>query len=213
MIMSRSLVMLAFGLLLLLGVGCDSGQPSGGPTGSGTPLSSADPPATMTALSSLASLSTPATAKTAIPALFTAGICGYLKKEDVDTAVGKPTQQNAVPTPNPYAAVCSYSGETEFVILTLFSTSDEPEAALVMQNGIEAAREQQDASFQYVPGVGDAAYIGKGKDTDTGIRTWFMKVKQKSDVFMLKWVTTNADPYAALTELGRKVAANFAAAK
>lgn len=204
--------------LLLLTVGCDSGQPSGDALQSPVPATVAASDArvfptgeampTLTAISALAANSTPVGVNDDIPTP-DLDACALLTEAEAEAATGLQLQRAEHVDKTTPGAKCRYETEGESVSLKVFAPVDEAQAARVWKGTYSLYSYPQLGSIsQYVLGVGDAAVIYVPRSTAGEFMTqrfWYLAAKSGTTYFELLWLTDSEDPTAALTEMASKI--------
>ena len=204
--------------LLFVIVGCDSGQPSGEALRTPVPptlaadearvVPTGDAMPTLTAITALASKSTPATINEDIP---TPDIdaCALLTEAEAEAATGLQLTRAEFVDKNTPGAKCRYEAEGESVSLKVFAPVDEPQAARIWKDKYIAYSYPQIASLsEYAPGVGDAAIIYVPRSSAGEFMTqrfWYIVVKSGTTYFELLWLTETEDPSAALAQMASKI--------
>ncbi|MDQ3927607.1 MAG: hypothetical protein M3328_00520 [Chloroflexota bacterium] len=205
-------------VLMLTAAGCDSGQPSGEPLQSPVPATRApDAPRTfpegeavptLTAVSLLAAESTAIGVNDDIPTP-KLDACALLTEEEAEAATGLELKRAELVDQSTPGGRCRYEAEGTSVSIKVFAPVDEAHAARVWMGKYALYSHPQIGSFhQYVPGVGDAAFIYVPRSSAAEFmaqRFWYMAVKQGSSYVEVLWLTDNQDPVAALTEIATKV--------
>jgi hypothetical protein len=204
--------------LLLVTTGCDQGQPAGDALRSPVPATvPADAtrvfPAgfavpTLTAISGLAANSTPVGVNDDVPTP-DLDACALLTETEAEAATGlelKPADYIDQSTPG---AKCRYEAEGTSVSLKVLAPTDEAQAARVWKDKYNTYLHPQLSSLsEYVPGVGDAAFIYIPRSTAGEFmaeRFWYIIAKRGTTYFELLWLTANDDATAALVEMASKI--------
>jgi hypothetical protein len=211
-------LLFALPILLLLIAGCDSGQPSGEALQSPVPATRAptEPRVfptgvavpTLTAISALAARSTPVNVNDEIPSAdFDA--CTLLTEEEAEAATGLELTRADITDQVTPGARCRYEAEGTSISLKVFEALDEAQAARFWRGQYDLYLHAQVGSYsQYVPGIGDAAFIyiprGSGEEFMSQ-RFWYLVAKRGTMYFELLWMTESTDPTTGLSEMARKI--------
>ncbi|MDQ3927608.1 MAG: hypothetical protein M3328_00525 [Chloroflexota bacterium] len=201
------------GAMLLLAAGCDMGGPSGGPVATDSPGGTAtlpygyDVPATITALATVGAGATVTFAD--FPRPQNVDACSYLEAEDIEATLGVKLVETPR-APNDSTADCTFSGDAEYVTLSIYEFGSEAEPAYLVRPPGTPAPGPNASPGEFLPGLGDGAVLGQigvrqSTGPDAAAKGWNLRFKLGSRYLTLRWFTSNVESGDGLIKLARKI--------